>query len=107
MLPFSLAVRPRIRPFGPKPAITVLEPPRLPFDFHSGGTQTMNWTDPVTLSLLAGLILAIGIVVWMYFRRTRTQKLRSKFGPEYDKAIAEHRDRGHAESELEKRAARV
>jgi hypothetical protein len=37
----------------------------------------------------------------------RTQKLRSKFGPEYDKAIGEHRDRGHAESELQKREKRV
>jgi hypothetical protein len=40
-------------------------------------------------------------------QKRRTQKLRSRFGPEYDKAIGEHRDRGHAESELQKRATRV
>jgi hypothetical protein len=39
--------------------------------------------------------------------KKRTLNLRSKFGLEYDKAISEHRDRGHAESELQKRAARV
>jgi hypothetical protein len=69
----------------------------------------MNLTasNPAMLVLFAGLALAIGIAVWMYVKKERTQKLRSKFGPEYDKAIGEHRDRGHAESELQKRAARV
>jgi hypothetical protein len=69
----------------------------------------MNLTalNPAMLILLAGLVLAIGIAVWMYIQKERTQKLRSKFGPEYDKAIAGHRDRGHAESELQKRAERV
>ena len=66
----------------------------------------MNLTNPVEL-ILAVVVLAIGIGLWLYFRKARTQKLRSKFGPEYDKAIAEHRDRGHAESELQKRVARV
>jgi hypothetical protein len=69
----------------------------------------MNLTtlSPAMLILLAGLVLAIGTALWMYIRKARTEKLRSKFGPEYDKAIAEHRDRGHAESELQKRAERV
>jgi hypothetical protein len=69
----------------------------------------MNLTalNPAILILLVGLVLAIGVALWMYIRKERTKNLRSKFGPEYDKAIAEHRDRGHAESELQKRAERV
>ena len=69
----------------------------------------MNLTNlnPVMLILIVAVVLAIGIALWMYMHRARTQKLQSKFGPEYDKAIGEHRDRGHAESELEKRAKRV
>jgi hypothetical protein len=69
----------------------------------------MNLTtlNPTILILIAGLVLAIGVALWMYIQKERTQKLRSKFGPEYDKAIAEHRDRGHAESDLQKRADRV
>ena len=63
--------------------------------------------NPVMLILIVGIVLAICIALWMYVQKERTQKLRSKFGPEYDKAIAEHRDRGHAESELQKRAVRV
>jgi hypothetical protein len=69
----------------------------------------MNQTalSPVVLILIIGLVVAIGFAIWMYIQKQKTQKLRSKFGPEYDKAIAGNRDRGHAESELQKRAARV
>jgi hypothetical protein len=69
----------------------------------------MNFTtpSPVVLILIVGLIVVIGVALWMYIQKNRTQNLRSKFGPEYERALAEHRDRGHAESELEKREKRV
>jgi len=67
----------------------------------------MNLDNPTLVIVIAVVVVAIGLALWMYLRKERTQKLRSKFGPEYDKAIAEHRDRGHAESELQKRAERV
>jgi hypothetical protein len=69
----------------------------------------MNFTalSPAILILVAALALAIGIALWMYIGKQRTQKLRTRFGPEYDKAVGEHRDRGHAESELLKRSERV
>jgi len=63
--------------------------------------------NPIMLILIVAGALAIGYALWMYMQKERTQKLRSKFGPEYDKAIGEHRDRGHAESELQKREKRV
>jgi hypothetical protein len=63
--------------------------------------------NPVMLVLMVCLVLAIAIALWMYIQKKRTQQLRSKFGPEYDKAVGEHRDRGHAESELQKRQKRV
>lgn len=69
----------------------------------------MNLTtiNPIMLIPIVAVVLAIGFALWMYMRKKRTQKLRSKFGPEYDKAIGEHRDRGHAESELQEREKRV
>lgn len=67
----------------------------------------MSLDNPAMLILIAIVVLAIGIALWMYIRKERTRKLRSKFGPEYDKAVAEHKDSGHAESELQKRAERV
>ena len=44
----------------------------------------MNLTalSPVTLILAAALVLAICVALWMYIQKQRTQKLRSKFGPE-------------------------
>src|SRR5258707_6847320 len=69
----------------------------------------MNQTtfNPVMLLLIVGLILAVAVALWIYIQKKRTQDLRSKFGPEYERAIGEHRDRWHAESELEQRAKRV
>jgi hypothetical protein len=69
----------------------------------------MNLTtlNPAIAILIAVLALAIGIALCIYIQKQRSQKLRSKFGPEYDKAIAEHKNRGHAESELQKRTERV
>lgn len=69
--------------------------------------MSLTTLNPVMLILIAAVVLAIGLALWMYMQKRRTQSLRSKFGPEYDKAIGEHRDRGRAESELEKRAKRV
>jgi hypothetical protein len=69
----------------------------------------MNLTalNPALQILLAALVLAMCIALWVYIQKERTQKFRFKFGPEYDKAIAKYRDRWHAESKLQKRAERV
>jgi len=69
--------------------------------------MSLTTLNPVMLILIVCLVLAIGIALRMYLQKKQTQKLRSKFGPEYDKAISEQRDRGHAESELQKRVKRV
>jgi len=62
----------------------------------------------VTLILIVVAVLAVAAAVWMYFEKQRTQKLRSKFGPEYDRAIQEqHGNRKRAEMALENREKRV
>ena len=63
--------------------------------------------SPAMIILIVVAVLAIGVAVWMYLQKKKTQDLRTKFGPEYDKAIDAHKDRSHAESELEKRKKRV
>jgi hypothetical protein len=73
-------------------------------------TMSLTTLNPAMLIVIVGVVLVIGVALWVYVKymqKNRTQKLRSKFGPEYDKAISEHRDRGHAELELQKRATRV
>jgi hypothetical protein len=69
--------------------------------------MSLTTLNPSMLIVIVGVVLAVGVGMWIYMQKKRTQQLRSKFGPEYDKAVAEHRDRGHAESELQKRATRV
>ena len=63
--------------------------------------------SPLETILILVVILAIAFAAWMFVQKQRTQKLRSQFGPEYDKAIGQHRDRGRAEAALEQRAKRV
>jgi hypothetical protein len=69
--------------------------------------MSLSTFSPALLIVIVVAVLAIGVALWMYIQKERTQKLRSKFGPEYDKAISDHKDRGHAESELQKRETRV
>lgn len=63
--------------------------------------------NPIALIIIVVAALAIIVGLVLYIRKERTTKLRSKFGPEYDKAIDAHGNRAHAESELERRAERV
>jgi hypothetical protein len=67
-------------------------------------TENLN---PTVLILIAGLAVVVGVALWMFVRKQRTEKLRGKFGPEYDKAVNEHQDVKLAESDLEKRVHRV
>jgi len=72
--------------------------------------MSLTALNPPMLIAILGVVLAIGIALLIYMKyaqKKRTQNLRSKFGPEYDRALSEHRVRGHAESELQKRATRV
>jgi len=63
--------------------------------------------NAVVIVLAVALIAAIGVAVWLYMQKRRTETLRSDFGPEYDRALHEHRDQREAERELEHRRERV
>jgi hypothetical protein len=77
--------------------------------FPREGIGSMDLTNrsPVIVILVVALIIAIAAAIWMYLQKRRTQNLRSRFGPEYDKVVEQHRDRNRAEAELERRAKRV
>ena len=66
-----------------------------------------NGINPIVLVIIALAVVAIIVALITYMKKERTQKLRSKFGPEYDRAIDAHGNRTHAETELERRAKRV
>jgi hypothetical protein len=65
----------------------------------------MNVTVVVVAVVVIVAIAAAG--VWLYSQQRRRQKLRERFGPEYDRAVAEYGERGRAEQALSERADRV
>ena len=58
----------------------------------------LNSISPIALIILAIVVAAVVVGLILYLKKERTRKLRSKFGPEYERA---------SEAELEKRAKRV
>jgi hypothetical protein len=62
--------------------------------------------DPtIIIILLVAVVLALGGM--LYFQRQRTDQLRSRFGPEYDRAIKASGDKTKAETQLLEREKRV
>ena len=57
--------------------------------------------------LVIALVVVVGIVAWLVMQRRRTEELRKRFGPEYDRIVSEQGDLRRAESELEARKERV
>ena len=62
---------------------------------------------PVMIVLVIALLAAIGVAVWLYMQKRRSDGLRTSFGSEYDCAREEHPDQRSAERELTERKERV
>jgi hypothetical protein len=60
-----------------------------------------------TIVILTVAIVLIAILAWMLFRKERTKKLRSRFGPEYDRTIEQYGTAAKAERDLEMRQKRM
>lgn len=63
------------------------------------------------LMLVIGVIVLVLLLVaggiWVYAKRTKSHRLKAKFGPEYDETVARLRNRELAETELQERERRV
>jgi len=59
------------------------------------------------LVIAAVVVLAIAAVAWMYAQGQRRERLRTHFGPEYERAVRETGSPGKAEAVLTDRAKRV
>jgi len=66
----------------------------------------MNTMTLIFISILIGVAI-LGIAAFIFIRKRRTEELRTRFGPEYDRALHESGDRKHAEARLEERKDRV
>lgn len=67
---------------------------------------TLSTTEIALIIALAVIVIA-GIAALLFFRKRRTEKLRTQFRGEYDRAVKEDGSRRHAEAGLKERAARV
>lgn len=64
--------------------------------------------DSTILWLLVAIaIVVVGGVVWYTLRQRRTEQLRNRFGPEYERVVHRAGDVRKAEADLEARAKRV
>jgi len=52
-------------------------------------------------------LIVVGVIAWLAFQRMRSQQLRQRFGPEYERTVHEHGNTAKAEAELADRSRRV
>ena len=71
----------------------------------------MNWNllDPRLVAFVAALIVVLAPVAWLYVRKRMrtTANMRTRFGPEYDRAVLTHGSERNAEAKLADREKRV
>jgi hypothetical protein len=63
-------------------------------------------TTAVWIVIAIAVLIAIGLVAYLAVGRGRTQRLRSRFGPEYDRTVEATGDQRGAERELNARQER-
>jgi hypothetical protein len=56
--------------------------------------------------LVVAVVIVLAVAGWLMFERMRSTRLRERFGPEYDRAIADGQSRRAAERELASREKR-
>jgi len=61
---------------------------------------TQSWVIPLAIASLIILALVIG---WVYSRNRRTERLKNRFGSEYQHTVSEFGSRQKAESDLDRR----
>jgi hypothetical protein len=64
-------------------------------------------TTTVLIVILVLAVLVIAGLAWKLFQKQHTKKLRSQFGPEYDRTIEQYGTASKAERDLESRQKRM
>jgi FtsZ-interacting cell division protein ZipA len=59
------------------------------------------------LIILIAVIVIAAVGLWAFMQKRRTTTLRSRFGPEYERAVHEYGNRSKAETALERRTERT
>ena len=65
-------------------------------------------TTQIVIVIAVAVMVVAGIAIWLFFRKRRTERLRTQFGgAEYTRAVKEGGGRRKAEAVLDERAERV
>jgi hypothetical protein len=64
-----------------------------------GGTKMPNW-GWILIAAIVALIAVVIVVTSLTLRRRKTERLKQRFGPEYDRTVVEAGDEKAAEKEL-------
>lgn len=67
----------------------------------------MDSSTITVLVVAAVVIIVVAAAAWIYMQKQRTKRLRSRFGPEYDRTVRAEGDARHAERVLEKREKHI
>jgi hypothetical protein len=63
--------------------------------------------DTRLLTIIIVAAVAVALAAWWYVQTERRQRLRKRFGPEYERAVRESGSPARAEAELEARTRRI
>lgn len=63
--------------------------------------------DQATIIAIVVGVLVLAVVGWLVWQRQRSEQLRARYGPEYERTVTQVGDKRRAESELVKRQQRV
>ena len=64
-------------------------------------------TTGVWIAIAVIVIIVVAVVAWALARRRRSEQLRQRFGPEYDRAVQQYGQKSNAEAVLEARQSRA
>ena len=64
-------------------------------------------TTQMALVIAVAVAVVAGIAIWLLIRKRRTERLRTRFGPEYARAVQESGGRRQGEAGLQERERRV
>lgn len=67
----------------------------------------MDTSTVVTIAIAVVAVIVVAAILVFAMRRQRTARLRSRFGPEYERTVEDVGDRHRAEHELHERQKRV
>jgi hypothetical protein len=60
----------------------------------------------IWIVIIAAIVIVVALIAWAATRKRRTDELRQRFGPEYDRALSHDGGRKEGESELRERVER-